>query len=126
MPVNLKSTDVQQNFGQAIDRAMLEEDVIVERYGMPRVAIVEYQRYRRLVEAVRALMLARLQQASTAASALAERLSEAEYLVIVDEDILILERLGDVRIVMPWEFVEAVRSSWLDWGLGNGDWLSSD
>jgi len=34
----------------------------------------------------------------------------AEYLVTVDEDILVLERLGDARIVTPREFVEAVRS----------------
>ncbi|MCL7453821.1 MAG: type II toxin-antitoxin system Phd/YefM family antitoxin [Anaerolineae bacterium] len=78
MPVNLKSSEVQQNFGQAIDRAMMDEDVIVERYGLPRVAIVEYQRYRRLVDAERELLLSRLQQASAAASARAEQLSEAE------------------------------------------------
>jgi hypothetical protein len=42
------------------------------------VGIVEYERYRRLVEAERDLLLSRLQQASAAASARAERLSEAE------------------------------------------------
>jgi hypothetical protein len=78
MPVKLSSSQVQQNFGQAVDRAMLEEDVIVERYGLPRVAIVEYQRYQRLVEAERKLLRSRLQQASGAASARAERLTEAE------------------------------------------------
>jgi len=78
MPVRLNSSQVQQNFGRAVDRAMLEEDVIVERYGLPRVAIVEYQRYQRLVEAEKELLRSRLQQASAAASARAERLSEAE------------------------------------------------
>ncbi|MCL7453820.1 MAG: putative toxin-antitoxin system toxin component, PIN family [Anaerolineae bacterium] len=34
---------------------------------------------------------------------------QAEYLVTVDEDILVLEALGKVRIVTPREFVEAVR-----------------
>ena len=75
MPVNLKSSQVQQNFGQAMDRALVEGDVIVERYGTPRVAIVEYGRYQKLVEAERALLRTRLQQASAAASARAEHLS---------------------------------------------------
>jgi uncharacterized protein len=34
---------------------------------------------------------------------------QAEYLVTVDEDILVLGVLGEVRIVTPREFVEAVR-----------------
>lgn len=78
MPVKLKSSQVQQNFGKAIDRALLEGDVIVERYGTPRVAIVAYSRYRRLVEAERASLRARLQQASDAATARAAHLSEEE------------------------------------------------
>jgi hypothetical protein len=78
MPVNLKSSDVQQSFGDVVDRALLEDDVIVERYGKPRVAIVEYKRYQRLVEAEKELLRNRLQQASTAASVRAERLTEAE------------------------------------------------
>ena len=51
MTVMLNSSQVQQNFGQAMDRAVRKEDVIVERYGIPRVAIVEYERYQKLVEA---------------------------------------------------------------------------
>jgi hypothetical protein len=43
MPMGLKSGQVQQNFGQAIDSALMEGDVIVKRYGAPRVAIVEYK-----------------------------------------------------------------------------------
>jgi hypothetical protein len=78
MPVKLKSSNVQQNFGQAVDRALLEDDVIVERYGTPRVAIVEYNRYRRLVEAEQELLRSRLQQASAAASARAAHLTEDE------------------------------------------------
>lgn len=78
MPVRLKSSDVQQSFGEAVDRALLEDDVIVERYGTPRVAIVEYKRYERLVAAERELLRARLQQAAAAASARAARLSEDE------------------------------------------------
>jgi hypothetical protein len=76
--VKLKSSQVQRNFGRSVDRAILEEDVIVERYGRPSVAIVEYQRYLRLVEADRQLLRGRLEQASAAASTRAERLTEAE------------------------------------------------
>ena len=78
MPVKLKSSDVQQSFGDAVDRALLEDDVIVERYGTPRVAIVGYKRYQRLVEAEQELLRTRLQQASAATSARAVHLSEEE------------------------------------------------
>ncbi len=78
MPVKLKSSQVQQNFGQAVDRALMESDVIVERYGTPRVVIVEYGRYRRLVEAEQELLRTRLQQASAGASARAASLTEEE------------------------------------------------
>ena len=78
MPVKLKSSDVQQSFGEVVDRALLEDDVIVERYGTPRVAIVEYKRYQRLVEAEKELLRTRLQQASAAISARAAHLSEEE------------------------------------------------
>jgi len=76
MPVKLKSSQVQQNFGQTMDRALMEDDVIVERYGMPRVAIVKYERYRQLIDAERELLRTRLQRASDAASARAAHLTE--------------------------------------------------
>ena len=85
MSVNLKSSHVQQNFGQAMDRALVEGDVIVERYGTPRVAIVEYGRYQKLVEAERALLRASLRQASAAASARAAHLSEDEVDALIEE-----------------------------------------
>jgi TRAP-type C4-dicarboxylate transport system substrate-binding protein len=78
MPVRLKSSDVQQSFGEALDRALLEDDIIVERYGTPRVAIVEYRRYQRLVEAEQELLRTRLQQASEEASARAAHLTEEQ------------------------------------------------
>ena len=78
MPVKLKSSQVQQNFGQAMDKAMMEDDIIVERYGTPRVVIVEYRRYQQLIEAERALLRGRLQQASADASARTAHLSEQE------------------------------------------------
>lgn len=85
MPVKLKSSQVQQNFGQAVDRALMEDDVIVERYGTPRVAIVEYGRYQRLVEAEQQLLRTRLQQASAAASARAAHLTEEEIEALIEQ-----------------------------------------
>jgi hypothetical protein len=85
MPLKLKSSQVQQNFGQAMDQAMLEDDIIVERYGTPRVAIVEYRRYQQLIEAERTLLRARLQQASADASARAAHLSEQEVEDLIEQ-----------------------------------------
>jgi hypothetical protein len=84
MPVKLKSSDVQQSFGEAVDRALLEDDVIVERYGTPRVAIIEYRRYQRLVEAEQELLRTRLQQAAAATSARAVHLSEEEVDALIE------------------------------------------
>ena len=78
VPLRLKSSDVQQGFGDAVDRALLEDDVIVERYGTPRVVIVEYKRYQRLVEAQEELLRTRLQRACAEASARAAGLSDRE------------------------------------------------
>ena len=50
----------------------------MERYGSPRVVILEYRRYRQLLEAERQLLRQRLQQASQAVSERAAHLSEAE------------------------------------------------
>jgi len=73
-----QSSQVQQNFGQVVDQALVEGAVVVERYGVPRVAIVEYGRYQRLLEAERMLWRARLQQATAAASARAAALTDQE------------------------------------------------
>ena len=51
MTVLLKSSEVQQNFGRVMDQALLENEVVVERYGEPRVAILSYQRYQQLLQA---------------------------------------------------------------------------
>jgi prevent-host-death family protein len=50
MTAKLKSSEVQQNFGRVMDRALTKEDVIVERYGEPRVAILSYRRYQQLLQ----------------------------------------------------------------------------
>jgi prevent-host-death family protein len=85
MALRLKSTEAQQNFGAMLDRALGEEDVIVERYGTPRVAIVAYRRYEELVNAERELMRLRLQQASAAAAARAANLSDADLDRLIEE-----------------------------------------
>jgi hypothetical protein len=50
MSVTLKSSQVQQHFGDAAARA-LTEDVIIERYGAPGIAMVAYRRYQELLQA---------------------------------------------------------------------------
>lgn len=88
MPITMNSSQVQQNFGAAMDQAMLADDVVVERYGTPRVTIISYQRYQRLVAAEQELLRLRLQQASAAASARAARLTDEQ----IDE---LIERARD-------------------------------
>jgi len=78
MTVTVKSSQLQQSFGAVMDRALIEDDIIVERYGAPRVAIVEYGRYRRLLEAEVELVRTRLRDASAAVSARAEHLSDEQ------------------------------------------------
>jgi prevent-host-death family protein len=55
MAIQIKSSEAQQNFGRIIDQALIEDDVIIERYGEPRVVIIGYQRYQKLLEAERSL-----------------------------------------------------------------------
>ena len=50
MTIMLKSSDVQQNFGKVMDQALTQDDVIVARYGEPRVAILSYRRYQQLLQ----------------------------------------------------------------------------
>ncbi len=85
MPVSLKSSEVQQNFGLVMDRAMTEAEVIVERYGMPRVVILDYRRYQQLLAAERDLLHAQLQQASAEVSARAAELTEEEITALIEE-----------------------------------------
>jgi len=78
MAVTLNSSQVQQNFGQVMDRAMLADDVVIERYGTPRVTMIAYQRYQYLVAAEQELLRGRLQQAAIAAAARAAHLTDDE------------------------------------------------
>jgi hypothetical protein len=78
MILHMKSTQVQQEFGEVMDQALSGSDVIVERYGSPRLAILNYRRYEQLLEAERQLLRERLQTAAAAISRRASHLSEQE------------------------------------------------
>ena len=78
MSITLKSSEAQQNFGMLMDRALAEDDVIIERYGTPRVALINFQRYQRLLAAEREVIRLHLQQASVAVTTRAAALSEIE------------------------------------------------
>lgn len=55
MPLTRNSSQVQQNFGDVLDQTLRGDDVIVTRYGAPRAVLIEYERYRALLSAARAL-----------------------------------------------------------------------
>ena len=83
MPVKLNSSQVQQRFGRVVDQA-LGEDIIIERYGTPRAALVAYHRYQELLAAEEELLRTRLQQVADAASSRAEDLSEEEVEALIE------------------------------------------
>ena len=82
---HLKSSQVQQDFGEVMDEALAGSDLIIERYGNPRVAIISHRRYQQLLESERQLLRYRLQAASEAASARAAHLSEAEIDELIEQ-----------------------------------------
>ena len=79
------SSQVRQEFGQVMDRALVGEDVVMERYGAPWVVVIKFSRYQQLLEMERELLRSRLQQASAAASARAAHLSEAEVDALIEQ-----------------------------------------
>ena len=82
---HLKSSQVQQDFGEVMDEALAGSDLIIERYGNPRVAIVSHRRYQQLLEAERKLLRYRLQSASADASARAAHLNDAEVEALIEQ-----------------------------------------
>lgn len=85
MTISYKSSEVQQNFGLVLERALTDTAVIVERYGVPKVAIVAYPRYQQLLDAERELHLARLREAAAETAAKAAALNEAEVDALIEE-----------------------------------------
>ncbi|MCW5853654.1 MAG: type II toxin-antitoxin system Phd/YefM family antitoxin [Anaerolineae bacterium] len=49
MAAHVKSSVAQQNFGELMDRALAGEDVVIERYGTPRVVVISFARYQQLL-----------------------------------------------------------------------------
>jgi len=78
MPIQYSSSRVQQNFGRVMDQAVTDQAVIVERYGEPRVVILDYRRYVRLLASEQELIRLRLRQASESASTRAAKLSDEQ------------------------------------------------
>lgn len=82
---NINATEAQRSFGQIIDRAHGNEAIVVERYGRPRVVILEYERYTQLVSLERDALRARLRRAAAAVQARAGGLTDAEVDRLLDE-----------------------------------------
>ena len=76
MAIHIQSTKAQQNFGELMEQAVRGEDVVVERYGTPRVVIVSYERYEQLLAAERELPRLRLKGAAAITEARAAYLSD--------------------------------------------------
>lgn len=86
MAVILNSSDVQQNFGAALDHALRGDDVIVARYGAPRVALIEYDRYQKLMAAAQALSAGPGADLEAAALSQPEQLKEAAASYLLKRD----------------------------------------
>lgn len=85
MVVHIQSTHAQQNFGEVMGRAAQGEEVVVERYGAPSVAILAYGRYEQLLAAERELQLFKLKQAAALAEVRADYLSDAEVDALIEQ-----------------------------------------
>lgn len=85
MTVIVKSTQAQQNFGQVMDKAFTEDDIVVERYGEPHVVILNYRRYQHLIAAEQDLLRTQLKEISAAVSARAAHLSEEEVEALIEQ-----------------------------------------
>ena len=93
----IKSTDAQKSFGRIIDQAAAGDTVVVERYGQPRVVIVDYERYRELVKTEREALRDRLRAASAAVSARAAGLPDDDVDQLIDVARREVQTIGDER-----------------------------
>jgi prevent-host-death family protein len=98
----LRSTDVQRNFGDVIRRVFSgREHLIVERDGLPVVAIISAAEYETLMQERdrREARLARFEAAARAIGEHAERqgMTEEEFLAALEQtqDNVFRERYGD-------------------------------
>ena len=80
----MNTSQVQQEFGEVMERVLMGEDVVVERPDAPWAVVIEFHRYQQLLERERELLRRRLQQASAETSARAAHLSEAEVDALIE------------------------------------------
>lgn len=85
MSVTIASSQVQQKFGAVFEQVLQNEDVIIERYGAPRVAMITYARYERLLRAEQEWLRQRLQQASESVTQRAAALTEADIDELIED-----------------------------------------
>ncbi len=78
MAIQYNSSHVQQNFGRVMDQAITDQEVVVERYGQPRIVILDYRRYLQLLSQEQELIRMRLREASAAASLRAAKLTDTQ------------------------------------------------
>lgn len=79
------STQVQQQFGRIMDQARADQVVVVERYGEPRAVIMDYGRYRQLLQMEQNLLRERLQAAAAAVAQRAGHLTETEVDALIEQ-----------------------------------------
>ncbi len=83
--IMLKATELQRNFDSLMEQTVAGEDVVIEQDGSPCAVIINDQRYQRLLDAERARLRLRLQQASAASTAAMAHLSEEEIDALIEE-----------------------------------------
>ena len=86
------STQLKQKTGEILAYAIEnKEEVIIQRYNVPKAVLVDYDAYRRMRDAEQELAFRRLREIAETVSARAARLSDEE----VDE--LIFSAIEEVR-----------------------------
>ncbi|GIK55646.1 MAG: type II toxin-antitoxin system Phd/YefM family antitoxin [Chloroflexi bacterium] len=91
------STQVQQQFGRIMDQARADQVVVVERYGEPRAVIMDYGRYRQLLQMEQNLLRERLQAAAAAVAQRAGHLSEDEVDALIEQARSEVAQANEVR-----------------------------
>lgn len=85
MSIQYNSSHVQQNFGRVMDQAITDQDVVVERYGEPRIVMLNYRRYISLLASEQELIRLRLRDASAAATSRASALSDEQVENLIEQ-----------------------------------------
>lgn len=93
------STELKQKTGEILAYAIEnKEEVIIQRYDVPKAVIIDYDAYRRMREAQRELDFRRISEIAGAVSARAAHLSDEE----VDQMIsTAVEEVRAARLAQP-------------------------